>query len=76
MSYPRFSAMMAERYPSYSWEALPVLSGAEDPSSQYELTTFHVWHPEARNEDFGPVFFQHGMAQDGAQWLETTSVGG
>ena len=57
--YPRFAAIMARYYPSHSWEPLKVLSGPEG-SSKYELTTFHVWNEEKRDESLGPVFFQHG----------------
>lgn len=64
-SYHRFAMLMAKSYPEYSWEAIPV-----ETADGYHLTTFHVWCERNRDKSLGPVFFQHGAAQDGASWLQ------
>lgn len=43
-------------------------------ADDYILTLFHVWNPETRNADMGPVLFQHGAIMDGTMWLEWNPV--
>ena len=67
MSYRRFADLMASSYPNHKWEPLTVTT-----SDNYELTLFHVWNEQARNEigAQGPILFQHGDTQDGTIYLE------
>jgi len=60
---------MADKYPNHTWEAIKVsVDGTVDATKEdgtvvtpkYELTMFKVWNEEARDENLGPVFFQHG----------------
>ena len=49
MSYPKIEQIMA-RWPSHSWEALPVTT-----IDEYELTLFHIWNEETRDSSKGPI---------------------
>ena len=45
--YTAFASIMLEKYPSYRWEPLNVLSASESGKTtlgQYELTNFKLWN--------------------------------
>ena len=67
MSYSRFEAVMATKYPTYQWEAIKTTT--ED---DHILTLFHIWNEEKKAElgPKGPVYFQHGRGKDGAGFLD------
>ena len=67
VEYAQFATLMAESYPTYSWEALKIKSGPdlEDSTTKpYELTTFRVWSPTDRDENLAPVYWQGGLRFD------------
>ena len=58
MSSIDFPTIMAEKYPTYKWEAIEVQALDEFASDEhYWLTTYKLWNEEKRDGSKDWVFF-------------------
>ena len=69
MPYRTFGDIMAEKYPSFEWEALTVTT-----SDGYILTLHHVWKERRLDAEKGPILFQHGDQMDASIWLDEHQI--
>lgn len=66
--YPKFEAIMTERFADYQWEAIQATT-----RDDYNLTFFHLYKDGVSDDTLPPIFFQHGALMSADDWLSWQS---